>query len=83
MKYIKYNRYNKVVMTLALPCMLFFTSCSDEFLDRVPTNSYTADTYYTSDEAIIKATEPLYNYAWHGYNERAILGIGSFRANDA
>ena len=80
---MKYIKYNKVALALASFCILFFTSCSDEFLDRIPTNNYTADTYYTSDEAIIKAIEPLYNYAWHGYNERAILGIGSFRANDA
>ena len=74
---MKYIKYNKVALALASFCILFSTSCSDEFLDRIPTNNYTADTYYTSDEAIIKAIEPLYNYAWHGYNERAILGIGS------
>ena len=62
---------------------LQMTSCSDEFLDRTPIHGYTAPTYYTSDDAILKGIEPLYNYAWHGYNERAIVGMGSFRANDA
>ena len=41
------------------------------------------DNYYDSDDAVIRAIEPLYNYAWSGYNERAIVGMGSFRANDA
>ena len=51
---MKYIEYNKVALALASFCILFSTSCSDEFLDRIPTNNYTADTYYTSDEAIIK-----------------------------
>mgnify|MGYP002853727415 FL=1 len=58
------------------------TSCGDDFLDKVPQHSYTADTYYTSDEAVMKAIEPLYNYAWFNYNYRAMVGMGSARAND-
>jgi hypothetical protein len=42
-----------------------------------------AGNYYSTDDAVIKALEPLYNYAWSGYNERGIVGMGSFRANDA
>ncbi len=62
---------------------LVVTSCGEDFLDRTPSNGYTADNFYSTDEAVIKAIEPLYNYAWSGYNERAIVGMGSFRANDA
>ena len=80
---MKYMNYHNVKIALLSVVATLFLSCSDEFLDRTPTHSYTADTYYSSDEAIIKGTEPLYNYAWHGFNERAILGMGSFRANDA
>lgn len=58
------------------------TSCSDDFLDKTPTNSYVAETYYSSDEAVLKAIEPLYNYAWFNYNYRAMIGMGSSRAND-
>ena len=78
-----YNIYNKVRLGVAALTLLAVTSCGEDFLDRTPLHGYTAPTYFTSDEAIIKATEPLYNYAWHGYNERAIVGMGSFRANDA
>ena len=84
---MRYNIYNKVVcaalIILLSPLSSLLSSCSDEFLDRTPQHGYTAPTYYTSDDAIIKGIEPLYNYAWHGYNERAIVGMGSFRANDA
>ena len=75
---------NKILMVSAVVSVLLtMSSCGEDFLDRSPLHGYTAPTYYTSDEAVIKATEPLYNYAWHGYNERAIVGMGSFRANDA
>ena len=75
---------NKILMVSAVASVLMtMSSCGEDFLDRSPLHGYTAPTYYTSDEAVIKATEPLYNYAWHGYNERAIVGMGSFRANDA
>ena len=58
------------------------TSCGKDFLERTPQNDYTADTYYSSDEAVMKAIEPLYNYAWFNYNYRAMVGMGSARAND-
>lgn len=58
------------------------TSCGDDFLDKTPTNGYVAETYYSSDEAVMKAIEPLYNYAWFNYNYRAMIGMGSSRAND-
>ena len=58
------------------------TSCSDGFLDKTPSNDYTAETFYSSDAAVMKAIEPLYNYAWFNYNYRAMIGMGSIRAND-
>ena len=72
------------LLSFAVLCSsLVLTACGKDFLDRAPKHNYTDKTYYTSDEALIKSVEPLYNYAWHGYNERAIVGMGSFRANDA
>ena len=62
---------------------LMVTSCGEDFLDRTPKHGYVAGNYYSTDDAVIKALEPLYNYAWSGYNERGIVGMGSFRANDA
>lgn len=58
------------------------TSCSDDFLDIVPAYNYTLETFYSSDDAVMKATEPLYGYAWFNYNYRAMIGMGSVRAND-
>lgn len=62
---------------------LGFSSCSDDFLNQTPNGQYTAETYYSSDEAVMKGTEPLYNRAWFDFNRRALIGMGSYRANEA
>lgn len=59
------------------------TSCGKDFLDKKPTGNYTAETFYSSDAAVRKGTEPLYNRAWFDFNRRALVGMGSYRANDA
>ena len=61
---------------------LIITSCGSDFLDKTPSGNYTAPTYYSSDEAVRKGVEPLYNKAWFNFNRRALIGMGSFRAND-
>lgn len=61
---------------------LMTTSCSSDFLDKTPSGNYTAPTYYSSDAAVRKGVEPLYNKAWFNFNRRALIGMGSFRAND-
>lgn len=68
----------------AVACLtLVTTSCKDSFLDQKPSGNYTAETYYSSDAAVTKGVEPLYNRAWFDFNRRAIVGMGSYRANDA
>lgn len=61
---------------------LMTTSCGSDFLDKTPSGNYTAPTYYSSDAAVKKGTEPLYNKAWFNFNRRSLIGMGSFRAND-
>lgn len=73
-----------VIMVAALAGLsLSLTGCSEEFLDQKPKGQYTAPTYYSSDKAVMKGTEPLYNRAWFNFNRRAFVGMGSYRANDA
>lgn len=78
----QYIAYAFVALPLGGVGMGLLTSCGDEFLDKTPTNSYVAETYYSSDDAVLQAIEPLYNYAWFNYNYRAMIGMGSSRAND-
>lgn len=68
---------------LYIVCLLFLAaSCTDSFLDRAPEGNYVDVTYYTSDKALDQATAPLYNRAWFDFNQRAIVPLGSNRAND-
>lgn len=74
---------NKILLLSALAIgSLTMSSCGDDFLNITPDNSYVAENYYASDAAVMKAIEPLYNYAWFNYNYRAMIGMGSARAND-
>lgn len=72
-----------ILMTSALAASaLMTTSCGSDFLEKTPGGNYTAPTYYASDAAVRKGVEPLYNKAWFNFNRRALIGMGSFRAND-
>jgi hypothetical protein len=71
-----------ILMTALAITTLMMTSCGDDFLDKTPSGQYTAPTYYSSDDAVRKGTEPLFNRAWFDFNRRAIVGMGSYRAND-
>lgn len=72
-----------ILMASALAATaLMTTSCGSDFLDKTPQGNYTAPTFYSSDDAVRKGVEPLYNKAWFNFNRRALIGMGSFRAND-
>ena len=72
-----------LILSLSLFTSLLVSSCGKDFLDKTPEGDYVADKYYSSDAAVIKAIEPLYNRAWHEFKRRSLLAIGSIRANDA
>lgn len=77
------NKIKIFSLTGLLGLSMLTAGCSDDFLEIVPESNYTGESFYSSDEAVLKAGEPLYNRAWFNFNRRAILGIGSLRANDA
>jgi len=72
--------YNMVV---AFTGLLLLTGCGKDFLETVPSGNYTSETFYSSDDLVMAGVEPLYNRAWFDFNRRAIVGMGSYRANDA
>ncbi len=74
---MKLHKYLIGLATLGL-----LSSCGNDFLDRVPNGQYVEDNFYDSDAAVAASTSPLYNRAWFDYNSRAIVLLGSLRAND-
>src|SRR5574344_2312721 len=77
------KKINILMLSAFAGLTMTISSCGDSFLDKVPSGNYTAPTFYSSDDAVLKGTEPLYNRAWFDFNRRAIVGMGSYRANDA
>ncbi len=71
-----------LMATAVVGLSLMTTGCGSDFLDKTPSGNYTAPTFYSSDAAVRKGVEPLYNKAWFNFNRRALIGMGSFRAND-
>lgn len=76
------KKINIILMSALAGVSLLTTSCGYD-LEQAPSGQYTAESFYSSDEAVRKGTEPLYNKAWFNFNRRAIVGMGSYRANDA
>lgn len=76
------KKINILMASAVASLSLLATSCGDDFLDKTPKGNYTADNFYASDAAVRKGVEPLYNKAWFNFNRRALIGMGSYRAND-
>lgn len=72
-----------MVVSALVSLALSLSSCGEDFLDKTPSGNYTAETFYSSDDLVLAGVEPLYNRAWFDFNRRAIVGMGSYRANDA
>lgn len=67
---------------MAMSISAITIGCSESFLEITPESNYTGESFYTSDEAVMKAGEPLYGRAWFNFNSKGMLYIGSYRAND-
>ena len=75
------NKQFFIICSLIFSMML--ASCASDFLDKGTESDYAVPDYFKSDDAVIKAINPLYNRAWHEFNRRSLLNMGSTRANDA
>ena len=53
------------------------SSCSDDFLEKLPQGNYVEETYYVSDKALEAAPAILYNRPWFEYNSEGALYISS------
>jgi len=80
---MKTRIFEHIILGFCCCMTLGLASCGEDFLDKTPESEYVASTYYNSDAAVIKAIEPLYNRAWHEFNRRSLMAMGSIRANDA
>ncbi len=60
---------------------MFLSSCED-FLEEENTYQLNQETFFDSDDALLSATAPLYNYVWYNFNDKFYYGMGDGRANN-
>ncbi|MCD8305335.1 MAG: RagB/SusD family nutrient uptake outer membrane protein [Prevotella sp.] len=61
--------------------VMALSSCSD-FLDIENTYQLNQETFFDSDDALLSATAPLYNYVWYDFNDKFYYAMGDGRANN-
>jgi starch-binding outer membrane protein, SusD/RagB family len=72
--------YSKLII---MTVMVFLGSaCGKDFLNRPPEDSYTTDSFYTTDEQLYESANPLYGGVWFDY-QRAFLAIGDAMAGNS
>lgn len=74
------KRYFKIHSLVAL-LSIAALSCSDDFLDRPPQDSYVVDEWYQTDEQIRLGVNPLYGGVWFDF-QRSWLNIGDVMAGN-
>ncbi|MBQ8712039.1 MAG: RagB/SusD family nutrient uptake outer membrane protein [Prevotella sp.] len=75
----------KHTLIAGVACCIFgatFTSCAEDFLDQTNTYALNRDTYFDTEQAVISAMIPLYNYVWYDFNDKGYYGMGDGRANN-
>tara|TARA_B100002049_G_C16085504_1_gene379295 strand:+ start:17956 stop:19497 length:1542 start_codon:yes stop_codon:yes gene_type:complete len=66
--------------SLIKPCFAIFlivilNSCSDDFLERPPQDTYSLDEFYSSDEQVQASTNGLYGRPWFNLHNKALYAI--------
>ncbi len=64
---------NKIIYIFFLVAAFVFSSCNDEFLDRLPTTSITEDTFWNSEQDLITYNNKLYSdyFRYKGFSSKS------------
>lgn len=74
------NIVKKVNLFLVTVILVFPSSCTNEFTDRPSEDQISLDSYYSSNEQVVTATNAMYNRTWFQFNNKffyAIAEVGS------
>lgn len=70
-----------IIIAVIFISVLGITSCED-FLTQTNNTNPNQETFFDSEDALLAATAPLYNYVWFTFNEKFYYGMGDGRANN-
>lgn len=73
----------KVLVLVVLSAVLFFPSCSEEFLDRPPEDSFNVDDFYATNQQVESAANHLYSRPWFGFISNVSWPIGEIASGNA
>ncbi len=71
-----------LILTLAIAIIVGFTSCSDEFLDRPPEDSFNVADFFQTVEQVETSTNALYSTPWFNFNSDAMWVIGELSSGN-
>lgn len=74
---------SKIPVLVVLTAVLFFPSCSEEFLDRPPEDSYNVDAFYETERQVEAAANHLYSRPWFNFISNVSWGIGELSSGNA
>lgn len=74
---------SKVLLLVVLSTLLLFPSCSEEFLDRPPEDSYNVDDFYQTERQVETAANHLYSRPWFNFISNVSWGIGELSSGNA
>lgn len=76
------NKTMRLQLWVLLMFLGFCTSCTDDFLDRPPEDSYSVDEFYKTTEQVVSATNALYTSPWYNFNTNTIWTIGELSSGN-
>ncbi len=68
-------KIHNIKSVMAASLLVITTSSCNDFLDQPADDTYTADTYYTSDDACVAGVNYLYNSPWYDF-QRGFIKVG-------
>lgn len=74
---------SKALVLVVISAVLFFPSCSDEFLDRPPEDSYSVDNFYKTNDQVATAANHLYSRPWFNFISNVAWPIGEIASGNA
>ncbi|WP_159039866.1 RagB/SusD family nutrient uptake outer membrane protein [Christiangramia fulva] len=66
----------------AIAVLLCFPSCSKDFLERPPEDSYSVDTFYKTDAQVRASTNHLYSKPWYNFITNVAWAIGELSSGN-
>ncbi len=74
--------YSNYSILLAI-ILMGFSSCSDEFLERPPEDTYSLDEFYSTNEQVEASTNALYGKTWFFLHNKTLYAIAEVGGGNA